>query len=130
MRITNLPLPRLSKQALRKENSRFYGTEESHSSFLRIYATEGEYKENIYKVKKNSKSNLIISIIRAIYKPNTIFVDICNIKNKLFTLSKAIDICFKSFIIFNINFQEFYQLQNKYKEAYCKICYPHAYLSN
>lgn len=48
--------------------------------FINFYATEAQYKENIDKVKSNDRDNPKMSVIGTTYKPNTMFLDVCNIK--------------------------------------------------
>lgn len=68
-----------------------------------VCQTETEYKE-MYdcKVKAESSVAPYISLIGSVLEPQYFMVDFENITYKLFKFSKALDICFKSYFVFNI----------------------------
>lgn len=76
----------------------FYSNNESRNAFILVCATDVEYKE-MYdsKVKEESSVASYISIIGSLNEPLIFMVDFENIAYKVFSLAKAMDVCFKAY---------------------------------
>lgn len=72
-----------------------------------VCKTETEYKET-YDSKVGAESSVApyISLIGSVKEPQYFMVDFENITYKFFKFSKALDVCFKSYFVFNIKHPE------------------------
>lgn len=108
-----LPQSRISKKALLSLNSnenvkkKFYSVNESRKSFMMVCQTEAEYK-GMYDSKVTAESSVppFISLIGSVFEPQYFMVDYDNISYKFFKFSRALEICFKTYYVFNIQHPE------------------------
>lgn len=99
-----LPSARLKAK---KTGTKFYTALETMRSFIRFVPTEEAYKEEIEKkIAADGSVPPFVTVIGDILNPKSIFCDFENIRYKVFSIIKAIDICFKAFHIFAIQFPE------------------------
>lgn len=94
-------------------------TKESRDGFITVCETEALYKENYdAKVARESSVPPYITIVGSLLEPKTIFCDFENIMYKFHSLPKAIDICFKAYRLFSMEFAPaarlMWQFINKY----------------
>lgn len=107
-----LPNSRIKKKALLNADSnatkkKLYSVNESRNAFLLLCATETEYRE-MYDSKVIRDSNVApyISIIGPAEDPRSFMVDFENITYKFYSFSKASDVCFKAYQVFNLAYPE------------------------
>lgn len=88
-----------------------YSAKECQDAFIVICETEGSYKE-FYDSKVSQESSVppYISIIGTLLDQKTIIIDFENITFKMNSLPKAIDICFKTYHLFSIEYPPAAQL--------------------
>jgi len=88
-----------------KKNQVKYSIKDSQNSFIVFKNTVSEIEDHI-KILKNEKRPVqpFIFIIGTLTKPKEIFVFFDCIKYKLFSIISAIDICFKIFHLFNLEY--------------------------
>lgn len=74
---------------------------------MHLCTTEAEYKQ-MYDAKVDAESSVppYISLIGSLYAPRYFMVDFENIAYKFFSFSKALDICFKAYYVFNLEHPE------------------------
>lgn len=100
-----LPKSRITKSS--GDKKKFYSIEESRNAFMMIYATDVEYKQKYgSKLKAETSIAPYITIIGTLNNPVAFMVDFDNISYKLYSLGKAIDVCFKAFHLFNIKYPD------------------------
>lgn len=98
-------LPSSSSDMCYKGRQKVFGTKESRDAFIVYCATEIAYKEHYNeKVKRESSVTPYISIIGSLTEPKQIMIDFENITYTVFTLEKAIDICFKAYYLFELEY--------------------------
>lgn len=83
-----------------------YTAEDSQKSVMRFHDCVEDYTNNYNQmVKVNSSVPPMISIIGTLYSPpEHIYVDYDNIRYKVGSFIKGIEICFKLFFVFGIEF--------------------------
>lgn len=81
---------------------KFYSVQESRDAFMRVCATETDYKQ-IYASKVIAESSVApyMSLIGTLKNPKAFMVDFENMSFKIFGFAKALDVCFKAFYVFN-----------------------------
>lgn len=98
-----LPSPRIKSR--NQKGNKFFSKVESKRAFISFSATEQSYKEQLdKKVVAEGSVAPFISVIGDMYKPEAFFCDFDNIKYKFFSITKAIDICFKAYHVFSIEY--------------------------
>lgn len=102
-----LPYSRIKRTKPSDPKRRFYSVNESQDSFILTCATETEYKQK-YDEKVNTESSVapFMTLIGTLENYRYIMVDFDNITYKFHSLAKAIDICFKAYHLFNIEYPE------------------------
>lgn len=96
-----------SKCEKSQKGNKFFTNIESKRSFISFAPTEEAYTEHLVnKIECESSIPPTITVIGDIFKPLSFFVDFDNIKYKVFTLPRAIDIAFKSYNLFNIKYHD------------------------
>lgn len=104
-----LPPSRLTKKVLaeKKEKKKFYTVNESREAFVMICKTEADYKQMFdRKVEIEVSVPPYISLIGSVEQPQYFMVDFENITYKCFKFAKALEICVKTYFVFNIAFPE------------------------
>lgn len=109
----------------KRKTQRNFSTKESRDGFIMVCETEALYKENYdAKVARESSVPPYITIVGSLLEPKTILVDFENIMYKMHSLPKAIDICFKAYHLFSMEYapaarlmwqfinKQFYQLKD------------------
>lgn len=86
---------------------KFYSVKESRRAFMMVCQTEAEYRQ-LYDNKVEGEGSVppYISLIGSVQEPQYFMVDFENITYKFFKFSKALEICFKSYFLFNLAFPE------------------------
>ncbi|CAI6354025.1 unnamed protein product [Macrosiphum euphorbiae] len=114
-----------------KKNQVKYSIKDSQNSFIVFKNTVSEIEDHI-KILKNEKRPVqpFIFIIGTLTKPKEILVFFDSIKYKLFSIISAIDICFKIFHLFNLEYppeayivwlfiqKYFYSLNTKFDKSH------------
>lgn len=107
-----LPPSRVTNKSLLNKDvnagkRKLYSTEESRNSFLRVCATETEYKQ-FYDAKVDAESFVapFISLIGSLNDPKLYMVDFDDMTFKFFDFGRALDVCFKAYYVFNIAYPE------------------------
>lgn len=103
----------------KRKTQKNFSTKESRDSFIMVCETEALYKENYdAKVARESSVPPYITIIGSLLEPKTILCDFENIMYKMHSLPKAIDICFKAYHLFSMEYAPaarlMWQFINKY----------------
>lgn len=102
-----LPPSRINDKKDKSKIKKFYTVNESRESFIIICPTEVAYKEQYdARISKYSSIPPYISIIGTLTNPSTIMCDFENITYKFYSLTKAVDICFKAYWVFNMEYPE------------------------
>lgn len=98
----------MAKEELPKKGKNvFFSLKESRDAFVVICATEVEYKEYYdRKVGLQSAIPPYITIVGTLTQPISIMCDFENISHKFFSLPKAMDICFKAYHLFNLEYPD------------------------
>lgn len=103
-----LPRSRINKKSSKQNTrKRLYSVEESQDSFMSICATETEYNQirNSKLVAESSNSPSIL-LVGSLEEPQSFMVCFENVTYKFCHFSKAIDVCFKAYKLFNIAYSE------------------------
>lgn len=107
-----LPRSRITKKSLvhkanEKIKRRVYSIKDSQDSFMSVIATETEYKK-MYDSKLLAESSIapFISLIGSLEEPQSFTVNFENITYKFSNFSKAMDVCFKVYNLFDIAYPE------------------------
>lgn len=88
-----------------KKPGKQFSTNDSRDAFIAVCETEALYKEHYdAKVSKELSVPPFITIIGTLFDPKTIFCDFDNIMYKFNSLPKAIDICFKAYYLFSMEY--------------------------
>lgn len=89
----------------KKKTQKNFSTKDSREAFIMVCETETLYKEYYdSKVKRESSVPPYITIVGTLLEPKTIICDFENIMYKFSSLPKAIDICFKAYHLFSIEY--------------------------
>lgn len=104
------------EEASTSGNSRFTATD-SQLAFLRFHATADDYKSAFNQMWKDNKSVApMINIIGDMFGPKQYMIDFDNIRYRPTKITKAIDICFKCYFVFGMEYPpacvSFYQFLN------------------
>lgn len=82
-----------------------YSTKDAQDAFITFCDTEEGYKENLdCKIQRESSVPPFITIIGSVFDPKTILCDFENITYKFSSLPKAIDVAFKTYHLFNLEY--------------------------
>lgn len=127
--VTQSLLPSGKQKSITKPSSgqrkvqKKFTTKDSQDGFIVTCDTEALYKEHYnLKVAQQSSMPPYITIIGSLLEPIDIFCDFENISYKMYSLSKAIYVCFKAYHLFDIEYppaarliwqfinQQFYQI--------------------
>lgn len=88
-----------------RRGQRNFSTQESREAFIFVCETESLYKEHYHdKVAKESSVPPYITIIGTLLDPKTVLCDFENIMYKVYSLPKAIDICFKAYHLLSMEY--------------------------
>lgn len=98
----------IKKDCTGKRQTTKYTIQDSQQSFLYLAKTSHEIKEWIYflKSKKTAIQPFVFAIGDDITSIKEIYTYFDGIKYKFFNIIRAVDICFKIFYMFNLNFPE------------------------
>lgn len=98
----------VKKDITGKRQTTKYTIQDSQQSFLYVAKTTQEIEEwiNVLKSKKTAIQPFVFAIGDNITSIKEIYTYFDGIKYKFFNIIRAVDICFKIFYIFNLNFPE------------------------
>lgn len=124
-----LPPCRIKNKTSTKGN-KFYNNQESRRAFFTFAQTNELYMEQLEnKVKSDGAVPPFITVIGDIYSPQSFCCDFENVRYKVFSITKAIDICFRAFHVFHIKYpdacihvwnflnMQFYEIPSKYASS-------------
>jgi len=107
-----------------------YSIKDSQNTFIIVASTPMELEVIIDKLKKQENNiQPCILVVGSLLDPKQILVYFDDIKYKLFTVFKAVDICFKLFHVFNLEYPHessnvwlflqnyFYEINTKYDRS-------------
>lgn len=92
---------------------------DSQNAFIRFHSCTEDYIAAYNAMVLHNKSvEPMVNVVGDMLEPKEFFVDFDNIRYKMTSIEKAIDICFKSYFLFGIKYPEacnsFYQFLNCY----------------
>lgn len=107
---------RQSDEETSTSNSSRFTAVDSQLAFLRFHATADDYKSAFNQMMKDNKSAPMINIIGDIFGPKQYMIDFDNIRYCPTKITKAIEICFKCYFVFGMEYPpacvSFYQFLN------------------
>lgn len=109
---------RQSEESSTSGSSRFTAAD-SQLAFLRFHATADDYKSAFNQMMKDDKSLApMINVIGDMFGPKQYMIDFDNIRYCPTKITKAIDICFKCYFVFGMEYPPacvpFYQFLNSF----------------
>lgn len=103
----SLPFARIKRNKPADPKRRFYSLTESREAFIAVCPTEAAYREKYdAKVKLESSIPPFMTVIGTLNNFQYVMLDFDNITYKLHSLAKAVDVCFKTYHVFNIQYPE------------------------
>lgn len=88
-----------------KKSTIKYSIKDSQHSFIIIAQTAVEVEIILEKlINQRNSIQLCILIVGSLLNPKQILINIDNVKYKVFSSFKAVDICFKIFHVFNLEY--------------------------
>lgn len=107
-----------------------FNTKDSQKAFIAVCATEAHYKEEYdRKVAEQSSMPPYITVIGSMMDPKAIITDFENVTYTFHSLAKAIDVCFKAYQLFHMEYPPAARLMWHFLNDYFynfkyKITYP------